>query len=52
VSFQRPCDGNCGYLDPPADQCDVPFDVAAKRVITAPVRLTPGEGCTIELNGA
>ena len=21
VSFQRPCDGNCGLLDPPTDQC-------------------------------
>jgi hypothetical protein len=21
VSFQRPCDGNCSYLDPPTDRC-------------------------------
>jgi hypothetical protein len=49
VSFQRPCDGNCGYLDPPMDQCDLPVEVEANQVVTATVRLSPGKGCTIAL---
>jgi hypothetical protein len=49
ISFQRPCDGNCGYLDPPMDLCDLPVEVAANQVVTATVRLSPGKGCTIAL---
>ena len=49
ISFQRPCDGNCGYLDPPMDQCDLPVDVAPDELVTATVRLSPGKGCTIAL---
>ena len=49
ISFQRPCDGNCGYLDPPMDQCDLPVDVAPDKLVTATVRLSPGKGCTIAL---
>jgi hypothetical protein len=50
VSFQRACDGNCGILDPPSDQCDLPVEVPADGVVTATVRLSPGKGCTIATN--
>jgi hypothetical protein len=25
LSWQRTCDANCGHLDPPSDQCALPF---------------------------
>ena len=48
VSFQRPCDGNCGYLDPPTDQCRSEIEAKAGVLVEATVRLSPGEGCTID----
>jgi hypothetical protein len=48
VSFQRPCDGNCGYLDPPTDRCGREIEAKADGLIEATVRLSPGKGCTIE----
>ena len=48
VSFQRPCDGNCGLLDPPTDQCSSEIEAKAGARVEATVRLTPGEGCTID----
>ena len=47
VSFQRPCDGNCGILDPPTDQCTKTVEVEADADIALLVSLSPGEGCTI-----
>jgi hypothetical protein len=47
VSFQRPCDGNCGYLDPPTDKCSREIEAKAGGRVEATVRLSPGEGCTI-----
>jgi hypothetical protein len=47
VSFQRPCDGNCGSLDPPTDQCIGDIDAKADGRVEAMVRLSPGDGCTI-----
>jgi hypothetical protein len=52
VSFQRACDGNCGILDAPSDQCDLAVDVSANQVVSATVRLSPGKGCTIETTDA
>jgi hypothetical protein len=34
-SWQRTCDGNCGYLDAPADRCLIV--------------VRPGKGCTIDV---
>jgi len=51
VSFQRPCDGNCGTLDPPADQCSLAIEALAGSVIKTTVRLSPGKGCTITKDG-
>jgi hypothetical protein len=48
VSFQRPCDGNCGTLDPPTDKCSRALDVKADAELHTLVQLTPGKGCTIE----
>jgi hypothetical protein len=48
VSFQRPCDGNCGSLDPPTDRCDLALEASAEAILEATVRLSPGRGCTID----
>jgi hypothetical protein len=48
VSFQRPCDGNCGILDPPMDQCTKTVEVEADADIAVLVSLSPGQGCEIE----
>ena len=48
VSFQRPCDGNCGILDPPTDRCSSEIEAKAGALVEATVRLSPGEGCTID----
>jgi hypothetical protein len=47
VSYQRPCDGNCGLLDPPTDQCDSPIEAAGGAVVETTVRVSPGHGCEI-----
>ena len=44
VSFQRGCDGNCGSLDPPSDQCEQVVRVDESADLTVTVR--PGDGCT------
>jgi hypothetical protein len=47
VSFQRPCDGNCGYLDPPTDRCSKFLWIRARTKVTATVLVSPGNGCRI-----
>jgi hypothetical protein len=49
VSFQRPCDGNCGYLDPPTDRCSRPLLIRRRNPVSARVEISPGAGCTIRL---
>jgi hypothetical protein len=51
VSYQRPCDGNCGYLDPPTDKCSREIVVDSGGPMTVTIRVQPGEGCTIETAG-
>jgi hypothetical protein len=48
VSFQRPCDGNCSRLDPPSDRCSHEIEATADARVDATVRLSPGDGCTID----
>ena len=48
VSFQRPCDGNCGFLDPPTDRCARFIGVVAGEALDAIVTVRPGDGCKIE----
>jgi len=42
---QRPCDGNCGYLDPPTDQCEQHITVDAD--LTVQVAFRVAEPCRI-----
>jgi len=48
ISYQRPCAGDCSTLDPPTDRCEKLFHVARRGRIAAAIRVSPGEGCTIE----
>ena len=46
-SWQRPCAGNCGYLDPPTDECSGPVSIAEGAETHVTVKLRPGKGCEI-----
>jgi hypothetical protein len=48
VSFQRPCDGDCGSLDPPVDECSREVTVR-NRPVEVTIMVQPGEGCAIEV---
>jgi hypothetical protein len=52
VSFQRPCEGNCGFLDPPMDRCARSIGVLAGEALNIVVTVRPGEGCKIQANRA
>lgn len=43
----RPCDGNCGYLDPPTETCSKAFTIEAEQTVHANAVERPGEGCSI-----
>jgi hypothetical protein len=45
TSYQRPCDGNCGYLDPPTDRCRATITLAANDDVVMTVEFAPGQGC-------
>jgi hypothetical protein len=47
VSFQRPCEGNCDFLDPATDRCDRLIEVRRGEALNVVVTVHPGEGCTI-----
>jgi len=51
VSWQRACDGNCGYLDPPSDRCARTFTIRQHHPLQAAIRLNPAAGCTIVIRG-
>jgi hypothetical protein len=44
-SYQRPCDGNCGYLDPPTDRCVDSVVLPPDGDVFLTVEFAPGEGC-------
>ena len=46
-SWQRPCDGNCGYLDDPTDRCQRTITVLAEQPARYVIQLAPGQGCRI-----
>jgi len=46
-SYERPCDGNCGYLDPPTDNCSGSVTAEAGATVKVRVTLKPAQGCTI-----
>ena len=45
ISYQRPCDGNCGTLDPPTDRCARHVHVLAGGLTEVAVRVRPGRRC-------
>lgn len=49
VSYQRPCNANCGNLGAPTDKCSKRFRVRARHVVSAMVRVSPGGGCRVRV---
>jgi D-alanyl-D-alanine dipeptidase len=45
ISYQRPCDGNCGTLDPPTDRCARHVQVLSGGLTQVAVRVRPGRRC-------
>jgi hypothetical protein len=45
TSYQRPCDGNCGYLDPPTDRCRQSVTLTPHDDVVLNVEFAPGQGC-------
>lgn len=48
-SWARPCDGNCGYLDPPTDRCSAGVRVRAGRTTRIRITARAGTPCKIAL---
>ena len=49
VSSARPCDGNCGYLDPDANPCSVRFRMTSGKRLVASVRTRADRACAISI---
>ena len=49
LSWQRICDGNCGNLDPPSQQCARPDTLRSAEQLTAAIRVNFASGCVIVL---
>jgi len=47
VSYQRPCEADCGRLGPPVDRCEEPITVEAGARLDVTVRVSHGEPCEI-----
>lgn len=47
VSYQRPCDGNCSYLDGPTERCDTTIELRDNQPARVTLEVTPGAGCRI-----
>ena len=45
-TWQRPCSGNCGSLDPPRNQCESTLALAPGTETFITSAFTPGEGCS------
>jgi zinc D-Ala-D-Ala dipeptidase len=50
ISYQRPCDGNCGTLDPPTDRCAREIQILSGGLTEVAVRVRPGRRCTMSRN--
>ena len=49
-SFQRPCDGNCDFLNAPVDECSSePIELHAGTAVNVLVSVIPFGGCTISI---
>ena len=49
VSWRRACDGDCGRLGEPTDECASRVRIEASANVNAMVRVSPGAGCTIDV---
>lgn len=47
VSYQRPCQGNCEQLDPPADRCRAMLRLDPGATLTATIVLGQSGGCRV-----
>jgi hypothetical protein len=47
VGYQRPCDGNCGYLDPPTERCRTTVEIRDGEAARLTLEVTPGAGCRV-----
>jgi zinc D-Ala-D-Ala dipeptidase len=45
INYQRPCAGNCGTLDPPADRCARRVRILSGGLTEVTVRVRPGRRC-------
>jgi hypothetical protein len=48
-SWQRPCIGNCGFLDQPTDRCSGRFEAKAGVRLHVSIAVRPGKGCSMEI---
>jgi D-alanyl-D-alanine dipeptidase len=49
TSYERPCDGNCSFLDAPTDRCSRRVRILSDGVTEVNVTVRPGRGCTMSL---
>jgi zinc D-Ala-D-Ala dipeptidase len=47
ISYQRPCEGNCDFLDPPTDRCARRVRIRSGGLTEVAVTVRPGRGCTM-----
>ena len=52
IRFIRPCDGNCGLLDPRTERCAEGVDVGADGATRVVIRTRTGTGCKIRVKPA
>lgn len=50
VRHERPCQGNCDYLDPPAGRCETVAEVEDGRTLTVTVVNHPDGSCTMRVS--
>jgi hypothetical protein len=50
IRFVRPCDGNCGYLDPKTERCAATLGITAGDAARATVRTRVGHRCKIRIS--
>jgi hypothetical protein len=49
VSYVRPCDGSCGVLDPPTDECRSKFSIKAGQTLDAVRQQSDKGACTLRI---
>ncbi len=49
IRFIRPCDGNCGFLDPRTERCAAAVDVGADGATKVVIRTRTGSDCKVQV---